>query len=65
MQYTNPQTRNGTKKVPPTIERLDWLVRLLLFLALTFLIIRGHGCHPGGHEDEIDEELVHKKFPPN
>lgn len=39
-----------------------WCLRFLLILTLTGLIIRGHGCHPGGHEEDIDDELVHREY---
>lgn len=46
------------------LKWFDWLVRFFLVWALTGLIIRGHGCHPGGHEDDIDDELVHRENQP-
>ncbi len=39
---------------------LDWLTRLILALTAAGLIVIGHGCHPGGHDNDIDDELVYR-----
>ncbi len=65
MRYSTPQPERRCPAPPDFhLEWTDWLVRLFLVGALTGLIIRGHGCHPGGHEDDIDDELVHREYQP-
>lgn len=39
---------------------MDWPALLILALTATGLIILGHGCHPGGHDTDIDDELVYR-----
>lgn len=64
MHHSPPQPQSRRPTLPDFYQAwTDWLIRLLLAGALTGLIIRGHGCHPGGHDDEIDDELVHREHP--
>lgn len=55
---------NLRKKESPSgsDDLFAWCLRFLLILALTGLIIRSHGCHPGGHEEDIDDELVYREY---
>jgi|GEM_PF-1040922 len=54
-------TARISRKIPfQVIEGMDWLALWILALTVTGLIIFGHGCHPGGHDNDIDDELVYR-----
>ncbi len=44
---------------PPSLEAWKWLSRFVLWIFLLVLIARAHGCHPGGHDETVDDELIH------
>lgn len=63
MKYTPTEIRQTTLPFFGFADPFGWCLGFLLILAMTLLIIRGHGCHPGGHEEDIDDELVHREYP--
>jgi hypothetical protein len=51
----------NARKVPfQMLVGMDWPALMILALTATGLIILGHGCHPGGHDNDIDDELVYR-----
>jgi len=45
---------------PPSLEAWKCLSRFVLWIFVLVMIAQAHGCHPGGHDETVDDELIHQ-----